>query len=782
MGLLILMMLLSSCSPSNQITGNVLQERFPELTVSVQVPSEIVAQKDSNTVRMIGVENPDTISAIRFREEPGMATDVVQVDNVKLQNATIRLKKHGSVEAIGICEGDPCTWQATEIPFIDQGDHIEFTVSHFTSYGGIPQSGKLFMRAQIAVNGVPTLNSTQNGTGKSIGIVTASTTLFSLVNASESNTRGRIVRTIDIVNFTGYWATASNVNTAYATYKLMYGVSAPTSLVCQHGDDSTGGIKLPAAGTSAWTLLRGNCSPSTNITIPDGTKLWYVVNLYANNTGGGGAATKNASFCFDNTTCDTWTNVSSYLALDMNMTFNQTNYTTNDAINVSGYLRWVNGTLLTGKNVTVAFYNSSRDLRRIRNMTTDGNGFYNDTFSLGATPDYGQWSVNLTGWYDAETYVTNSSNITVYYIAPSTPPNVASATVSPTPTATTANDLACVNGSVSDSDDDIVTLHYNWFRNGTSLTALNWPMSSNGTHTFDISTNNRHGILDNVTMITSGAVGTAFRFTPGSAINISQQTLFLGPNNMTLSVWVNMTTNTGDRHIIGNGDCAGDIVVNQARQGIYFSYPGCKLLYSARGSLNDSQWHHIAIVLNHTNLSIYVDGVFDNSTAVNLMGGGEYIGLLQVGARGNNVNFFTGSVDELIYFRRAMNAEEIWYLNLTKNKNLGNEELRLGEVWNCSITPVDSKGLNGTMRYSSNTTIIPDLCTPSAGANWNIDAANTCAFASVNYSVKNITITGSGTITFSNVNISSTGCTIQPSAGGNISVVITPPVIWSNPC
>jgi hypothetical protein len=286
------------------------------------------------------------------------------------------------------------------------------------------------------------------------------------------------------------------------------------------------------------------------------------------------------------------------------------------------------------------------------------------------------------------------------------PPTVSLANITPYPTATTRDDLSCINGIVFDIDGDAVSLHYNWFRNGTSLTALNWPMSSNGTHTFDISTNNRHGTLDNVTMITSGVVGTAFRFAFPSAINISQQTLFLGPNNMTLSVWVNMTTNNFDRHIIGNGECAGDLLVNQARQGVYFSYPGCKHLYSKRGSLNDSKWHHFAVVLNYTNLSLYIDGVFDNSTTVSLMGGGEYLGVQQVGARGNNVNFFTGSVDELIYFRRAMSAEEIWYLNLTKNKDMGNEELTRADRWNCSITPVDATGLNGSTVRSPNTTII----------------------------------------------------------------------------
>jgi len=80
-----------------------------------------------------------------------------------------------------------------------------------------------------------------------------------------------------------------------------------------------------------------------------------------------------------------------------------------------------------------------------------------------------------------------------------------------------------------------------------------------------------------------------------------------------------------------------------------------------------------------------------------------------------------------------------------------------------------------------NTTYVSS-CYPEAGKNWVIDATDACVIDTQTYSVKNITFNGSGTVTFRNVNISSTGCSITPTVGESILLVIEPTTRWENAC
>jgi hypothetical protein len=75
-----------------------------------------------------------------------------------------------------------------------------------------------------------------------------------------------------------------------------------------------------------------------------------------------------------------------------------------------------------------------------------------------------------------------------------------------------------------------------------------------------------------------------------------------------------------------------------------------------------------------------------------------------------------------------------------------------------------------------------DTCTPTAGQNWNINAADNCVVNQKDYSVANITLYGAGSLTVRNSNITSTGCAVVPSAGSSIYLVREPPVVWAGSC
>jgi hypothetical protein len=76
-------------------------------------------------------------------------------------------------------------------------------------------------------------------------------------------------------------------------------------------------------------------------------------------------------------------------------------------------------------------------------------------------------------------------------------------------------------------------------------------------------------------------------------------------------------------------------------------------------NLNDEQWHHIAFVKNGTTLTLYIDGLQNNTTTDNTTGTTTNSSALYVGSRGNNTNYFKGEIDEVRIWGIAKTATEI---------------------------------------------------------------------------------------------------------------------------
>ena len=405
-----------------------LQRRFPSLEVGEvrydagRHTHDVTVRRLKDSVALRGVKDVANISAFDFVENRsllrGLATDVVAVEGAVVDNATVRLAKYGPVAAIGRCDdfdaatGSCSAWVRTDIPFQDYGDYIEFTVPHFTGYGGISQTDKYYVTSVTTPTQLPNMSSAQDGTAGSYGSVLVSSTLYNFINASTPSTvTSRVIRTTDVVNFSTYWTDGSRIDFAYATFKLYYGASAPTTLICQRGDDSTGGVQIP---DSASALVYGNCSPSSTVTVPNGTKLWFVVNVYASSIGSGGtAATRTATLYWDTTTYDTWVNISSYQSPDINVTTNAATYSPGALVNASGTFYWTNGSGIGSKNVTVTFLNTTGGVMQSWNVTTNANGNYWSNYTLPANADVGTWKANVTGYYNATINATNQTTFQV---------------------------------------------------------------------------------------------------------------------------------------------------------------------------------------------------------------------------------------------------------------------------------------------------------------------------------------------------------------------------------
>ncbi len=123
-----------------------LQSRLPRVTVD-ELRQDARGRYDLR-VRAPG-ENAleahgalDVPGNITFLPPVGTSTDIVIVDDLAVETATVRLAKDSQVDAIARCERfdeqDRCLrWITTDIPFTDHGTYVEFAVTHFSGYSGV---------------------------------------------------------------------------------------------------------------------------------------------------------------------------------------------------------------------------------------------------------------------------------------------------------------------------------------------------------------------------------------------------------------------------------------------------------------------------------------------------------------------------------------------------------------------------------------------------------------------------------------------------------------------
>ncbi len=100
------------------------------------------------------------------------------------------------------------------------------------------------------------------------------------------------------------------------------------------------------------------------------------------------------------------------------------------------------------------------------------------------------------------------------------------------------------------------------------------------------------------------------------------------------------------------------------------------------GFIADGQWHHIAFVISSAGGTLYVDGNFRNSVAwTGTPGAPTGTEPLQFGRYHNYPNSFSGEMDEITLWNRALSADEVNYL---KHRRLSGKEDGLVGYWRFS--------------------------------------------------------------------------------------------------
>lgn len=305
-----------------------------------------------------------------------------------------------------------------------------------------------------------------------------------------------------------------------------------------------------------------------------------------------------------------------------------------------------------------------------------------------------------------------------------------------------------------------------WYGTGNASTEANlvgrWSFEGNFV---DSSGKGNHGTQSGGVKIATGVKGRGivldgsndYVTIPNSgSINIT--------GNRSISAWIKTTYTAGATKIVSKEDssrrqytldvAAGGTAWFSVRDGA-----GNKFEVNTDSVISDGAWHHVVGVLAGTNGSVYVDGVFSNSssnpaivltnTAVD---DSAYIGMRFTGSSN-----FNGSIDEVRIYNVSLTAAEVYalydsnksaYLNIKDDPTLGiTDETGLVAYYkmdagtgSSSSTVVDSSGKGNTGTVSGAKFINEGRFKEAYkfdGEDDYIDAGNG---ASLNFSLPNFTV------------------------------------------
>ena len=182
-----------------------------------------------------------------------------------------------------------------------------------------------------------------------------------------------------------------------------------------------------------------------------------------------------------------------------------------------------------------------------------------------------------------------------------------------------------------------------------------------GTKTADSSGNNNAGTITGTARWVPGVSGTGLEFDGATNFVGTGKSLLNDLPAFTIACWVKGDLSLGNRSgLIGQNDCVEYGVVSSNTVQIYTAGGGTVDLVWPYTSTD--QWHHIAAVGDGSSIVFYLDGkaAVSGGTATESYGTSTFF--VNVGGGGifdATENYFTGQIDEIYVYQRALSPAEI---------------------------------------------------------------------------------------------------------------------------
>jgi hypothetical protein len=277
---------------------------------------------------------------------------------------------------------------------------------------------------------------------------------------------------------------------------------------------------------------------------------------------------------------------------------------------------------------------------------------------------------------------------------------------------TTSENLTCYSQNTYDENGDPVKNIFNWQRNSTSISLLNMPFEggSNTTYTRDYSGNGNNGAVNGSTWSsTSGYDGKgAYGFDGlNDYINIGAPASlnFAGNTSFTIAARVKVLGGTNThRPIVVKGDTQYTLKIYTNNTFESCAYDGAwKCAYSI-SNLTQGSWYHLVGRFGNGNVSLWVNGTYQNSNTYSGITTNAYN--VNIGRDAENpTRLFNGTIDEVLILNRALTSQEINYLYQTGTDRIVSQEAAPGDIWKCSITPNDGI-VDGNTTDSNTVTLV----------------------------------------------------------------------------
>ena len=195
-----------------------------------------------------------------------------------------------------------------------------------------------------------------------------------------------------------------------------------------------------------------------------------------------------------------------------------------------------------------------------------------------------------------------------------------------------------------------------------------WPGDANAN---DIMGTN-HGTLLGGATFGPGKVGSAFSFN-GTTANVQVPNAAL--NNLpagTIDMWINPSANTSagfgfssvwfakQHDFVNTYAVFGLVSTSDSRVKFHLRNAVPEVTGTTPLALNT--WHHVAATWDGASIKVYVDGVKEGEVASSATLPSDLGGITAIGAligSGGGFSFFTGSIDEVEIFNRALTVKEI---------------------------------------------------------------------------------------------------------------------------
>jgi len=360
------------------------------------------------------------------------------------------------------------------------------------------------------------------------------------------------------------------------------------------------------------------------------------------------------------------------------------------------------------------------------------NGFSdNSTIVPEMTTANDKWTCEITPVdTHQEGTAANATDLTINRIPTQGTPDLNSSSG----TNTTNENITCYNLSTSDPDSDVVTNIYSWYVNATPLMVLNMPFDSKASCgadcTRDYSGSENNGTqFGDAAWYTPGQVGGAYDF-PGDNDYIQvdhHASLDLGIEDFSIALWMkHASVNEGDTLLAkadGNPETVGKTgwrldTRNNGKgltlgMGDGINAVGKTVIV---GNVSQDAWTHIVISFDRTNDIVlgYLNGSLDTTQAgwFGVVGSTDTAEDMRIGINSwNLLQDFTGQLDDVKIYKRALSAnqaEQLFnntVLGYSENQTIVSDETRVGDWWECRITPNDGKE-DGLGINSSNLTVL----------------------------------------------------------------------------